>query len=242
MTQTPKTWPAKDPQAVLDYLYAIPLDEGDSVSSHTFTKLQGDVVVDSQDRSGANVTAFLSGGTDGETAVFRVAWDTLGGRTDDAIILLPVLANEPADLVLTGYAKPSAAHLILRYPAFASVPATTIRYWLTDAERYVTSAWSEGDYAAGLMALAAHNMVMSGLGAEAAAVSDVPAGITRMKSGSFELQFTESAANARASGGSDASRYGQEYALLLRRNRGGPYVMPTGALPYNDGRIPSWEV
>jgi hypothetical protein len=107
----------------------------------------------------------------------------------------------------------------------------TIRYWLTDAERYVTSAWSEGDYAAGLMALAAHNMALAGLGTDGAALAGVPAGITRMKSGSLELGFTDAAANARMGGSLESTRYGVEYSLLLRRNRGGPYVMPTGVAP-----------
>lgn len=230
MTQAPKTWAAKDPQAVLDYLYTIPLDEGDSVASYTLTKLSGDVVIDSHSRTGADVTAWLSGGTNGETAVFRVAWVTTDTRADDAIILLPVAANELTALVLTGYAKPSPAHLIIKYPAFAAVPVTTIGFWLTDAERFVTTAWDEGDYAAGLMSLAAHNMALAGLGTEGAALVGVPVGITRMKSGSLELGFTDVAANARLAGGYDSTRYGTEYGLLLRRNRGGPYVAPTGVV------------
>lgn len=238
MTQAPATWTAKDPEAVLDYLYTIPLDEGDSVTSHTFEKLSGDVVIDSESRTGADVTAFLSGGTDGETAIFRVSWETAADRADDAIILLPVFANEPADLVLTGYAKPSAAHLIMRYPVFAAVPIGTIRMWLTDAERSVDSSWIEGDYAAALMALAAHNMALAGYGTEAAAVSGIPSGVKSFKSGQFSAEFTEQQANARASGALSSTRYGLEYQQLLRRNKGGPLVMATGTLPYDPYRYP----
>jgi hypothetical protein len=230
------TWPSKDPDAVLDYEYTIPLDTGDSVSSYTFTKLTGSVVIDSDSRSGADVTVTLSGGTDGETAVFRIAWATLGGRDDDDVITLFVSSHEYVALVLTDYAKPLPPHLRTRYPAFASVDAGTIQYWLTDAERYVTDAWSEGDYAAGLMALAAHNMTLAGYGTEAASLSGVPAGITRMKSGSLELGFTDSAANARLSGDLKSTRYGIEYLALLRRNRAGPLVAPTGVAP--DGVYP----
>jgi hypothetical protein len=236
-------WTAKDPQAVLDYVYRIPLDAGDSVSSATpwITKLSGDVVIDSQSLAsapnttaegyGQDVTVWLSGGTDGETCVFRAEWATAGGRTDDDIITMAVAAHEIDGLVLTGYAKPLPGHLTARYPAFAAVATSTIRAWLTDAERFVTTAWAEGDYAAGLMSLAAHNMALAGLGTDAAALVGVPAGITRMKSGSLELGFTDQAANARMSGGYDSTRYGAEYALLLRRNRGGPYVAPTGIVP-----------
>jgi hypothetical protein len=234
MTQAPKTWAAKDPQAVLDYLYTIPLDTGDSVASYTLTKISTDdgVTVDSDARSGANVTAWLSGGNDGKTGVFRIAWVTTLTRHDDAIILLPIAANEPVALVLTGYAKPSPAHLAIKYPVFAAVSPSTVQFWLTDAERYVTNAWSEGDYAAGLMALAAHNMALAGLGTEAEALADLPAGVSRFKSGTLDVTLTEAAANARINGGSGSTIYGAEYQMLLRKNRAGPLVASTGVAPY----------
>lgn len=238
------SWPAKDPDAVLDYVYRIPLDAGDSVSSGTpwVTKLSGDVVIDSQSLAsppdttdagyGQDVTVWLSGGTDGETAVFRIAWETSGGRQNDDVITLPVIESDITEpLALTGYAKPAPGHLTARYPAFDGVATSTIQYWLTDAERYVTTDWSEGDYAAGLMALAAHNMSVAGLGTDAAALSALPAGVTRIKSGSFEASMTDAAANGRLTGGAGSTRYGQEYMGLLRRNRAGPVIMPSGVAP-----------
>src|SRR6185295_4639729 len=112
-------WASKDPDAVQDYQYTIPLDEGDTVASYTFEKLTGSVAIDSQNRAGAVVTAFLSGGADGETSVFRVSWSTTGGRDDDDVITLFVSSHEYEALVLTDYAKPLPAHLKARYPAFA---------------------------------------------------------------------------------------------------------------------------
>lgn len=229
----PKSWPAKDPESVLDYTYTIALDAGDTVQSSTFEKLSGDVVIDSQLRVGALWTVTLSGGTDGETAVYRVAWITVAGRELDEIITQAVAANEITELELTGFAKPSAAHLIARYPAFADVDVATIRIWLTDAERLVDQSWNEGDYAAALMSLAAHNMALGGLGTEAAVLAGVPSGVTNFKSGSFSLSMTEEAANARAGGGYKATRYGAEFYALLRRNKGGPRVAGTGAVPYD---------
>lgn len=224
------SWPPKDPDAVLDYLYTIPLDEGDSVTASTFTQLSGTVDIESQSRTAAEWTIELSGGEDGETSVFRVEWTTAAGREDDDIITIAVIEN--AVLALTGYAKPTPTHLVTRYPAFAAVPPQTILYWLTDAERYVDHGWTEGDYAAALMALAAHNMSLAGLEVAAVAVGPLPAGVTRIKSGSFELGFTDEAANAKAEGNLDSTRYGAEFKSLLRRNRAGPRVMPTGAIPY----------
>jgi hypothetical protein len=237
-----KTWPAKDPDAVLDYVYRIPLDAGDSVSGQpTFTKLTGDVAIDliasiaapdtTAEGYGQDLTVWLSGGTDGEVSVFRVAWTTVETRTDDDIITLAVSSHELEALALTGYAKPLPGHLVLRYPAFAAVPAGTIQYWLSDAERFVGTSWLEGDYAAGLMSLAAHNMALAGLGTDAASLSGVPAGLTSMKSGTLSLTFSQEAANARLGGNLSSTRYGAEYAVLLGANRGGPLVAPTGIAP-----------
>lgn len=225
--------PAKDPDAVLDYSYTIPLDDGDSVASATFESLSGTVVIDEQSRAGADLSFTLSGGEDGETSVFRVAWTTAGGRTNDDVLTLAVASHEPEALVLSGFAKPSAAHLIARYPAFADVDVSTIRAWLTDAERYVDTTWSEGDYAPAIMALAAHNLALEGFGTEAAALAGVPVGVTSLKSGSFSMTMTSEAANARSSGGYKATRYGLEYYALLRRNKGGPRVAASGVLPYD---------
>lgn len=229
-----KTWAAKDPGAVLDYTYRVPLDTGDSVSSFTLTQLSGTVTVDSsslasapdttEEGYGQNITAWLSGGADGETAVFKVVWTTAETRTDDDIITLALVSKETPALVLTGYAKPLPAHLIARYPAFADVPAATIQAWLTDAERFVSTSWGEGDYAVGLMSLAAHNMAQAGYGT-AGTLASIPRGVSRFKSGTLDVTLTDAVANGTGYG---ATVYGSEYAALLARNRGGPLVVPTG--------------
>lgn len=140
------------------------------------------------------------------------------------------------------YTVPTAAELKVRYVAFASVENATVDYWITDAQRFVGTDWIEGDYGPGLMALAAHNMALEGYGTDAAAIASVPAGVTRMKSGSFEMGFTEAAANARAAGSLESTRYGQKYAALLKSNRGGLFIQPTGVVPYDDCcRFPQGE-
>lgn len=249
MTQAPKSWGTKDPDARLDYIYTIPLDADDTVASFTLEKLSGDATIDagsldpdivssSELERGQEVTAWIEGGTDGETNVFRISWETVAGREDNGIILLGIGANEPEALALTGYAKPEPAHLLLRYPEFAAVDPGTIQFWLTDAERLVTTAWLEGDYAAGLMALAAHNMARTGLGTSGAATASLPAGLTSVKSGSLSLQFSEGVARDRAAGAYGSTIYGAEFEALLRINRGGPRVMGTGSLPYDPLRYP----
>lgn len=237
----PETWPAKDPQAVLDYQYTIPLDEGDAVASSTFTRVAGTVVIDDSDRSGAVWTARLSGGADGETSVFRITWVTTLGQQDEDYVTLPVIAADYVELLYTDYMAPLPQHLVARYPAFAEVATATIQYWLTDSERYVDDSWAEGDYAVAIMALAAHNMALAGLGLDGAASADMPLGVTRLKSGSLDVSFGDEYALARSQGKLSATRYGIEFANLLRRNRAGPRVLPTGTLPYDPLRYPHGE-
>lgn len=242
-----KAWPAKDPDRVDFYGYTIALDAGDSVVAYDLELLDGDVVIDSDARSGADVTAWLSGGTDGTTSVFRVSWETANGVEDDEVITLAVIANEiSVPLPLTGYDKPKPGHLIMRYPTFAAVDPAIIQYWLSDAERYVDDSWLEGDYAAAIMALAAHNLVIAGHGTPAASTSSsstpvLPAGVTSVKSADFSMSVTPEQANARAEGALTSTIYGTEFKALQKRNRGGARVTLTGTAPYDPYLYPMGE-
>ncbi len=242
MTQATQSWVAKDPDARQDYLYTIPLDPADVVASYTLTQVSGTATIDTHSRSGADVTAWISGGADGETDLFKIAWVTVAGREDEAFLTLPIVSGAPTELLLTGYAKPSAAHLAMRYPEFADVAPATIAYWLTDAERQVTTSWIEGDYAGGLMALAAHNLALSGLGANGERDADIPAGVTAMKSADISLNFDAQTVRDKVAGGLSATRYGIEFKRLRRISGGGPRVMGTGTIPYDDwARYPQGE-
>jgi len=235
-----ESWSSKDPDAVLDYVYRIPLGAADSVASASpwVTRLSGTVTIVSQSLAGTpdttdkgygqDVTVWLSGGVDGETDVFQVGWTTVGTRVDDDIITLAVVSKQITALVLTGYAKPLPAHLAIKYPAFAGVATDVIQFWLTDAERSVTSSWRQADYAAGLMALAAHNMAASGLGVDAG-MADVPGGVTSFSIGSLKIGLTNEAANAKLGADYSSTRYGAEFRRLLMANLGGPVIIPTGA-------------
>ncbi len=224
-----KNWPAKDPQAVLDYSYTIPLEAGDAVASHTFEKLSGDVVIDSSGRLGAVVTAWLSGGTEGEISTFRVAWITSAGRADDEEISIAIASN--ANLLLDTDDADAAA-LKAAFPKFAAVADPTIEFWLTRARRAVDDSWCEDDRQMGEMLLAAHYLTLEGFGtgAEAQLAAEGMAGMQQIRSGQLALQKSGAMADA-AAGSLDSTSYGQRYLELLRQNRGGPRVAPTGALP-----------
>ena len=125
------------------------------------------------------------------------------------------------------YTPPTIRMLQVRYPAFACADEAVIQYWLDDAARTVDESWSEGDFAVARMALAAHNMARQGV----ISTSQVPAGVTDFKSGSFSVSLSSEAATIAAKGGFASTIYGQEFAELLRANKGGPRVVGGGAVP-----------
>ncbi|MGE7204912.1 DUF4054 domain-containing protein [Sphingomonas sp. NPDC019816] len=130
------------------------------------------------------------------------------------------------------------ADLKMRYPAFENVDDTRIQYWLTDADRYVTDAWG-ADADPARLAYAAHKLVLSkapGIADDSdLAVLGIPTGVTKFKSASMDVQISEAASNRSLSSGWDATTYGEEFAVILRRNTGGPmlvgYVEPTCGWP-----------
>lgn len=119
------------------------------------------------------------------------------------------------------YTVPSAANLKTRYPAFAAVADATVEYWIADAQRFVDTTWREVDYAPALMARAAHEMALGGIGAG----SGIPEGVTSFKSGSFSANISDAAAQASVKGGLQATRYGREFAAIMRRNFAGPRLV-----------------
>lgn len=212
-----QSWPSKDPDETLDYSWTVPLDADDAITSAALTVVSGTVTIASQDATATGLTAFLSGGADGETAIFSGTATTEGGRTFEETFYLVVRTAVDAEV----------AALRARYPAFASVPSATIRYWLDDAARFVDWSWTDADRPIGLMAVAAHHMAMNGLGSEAA----TPQGVTSFKSGTFSATV-----DARQAGrtGMSATRYGQEFLMLTRRNRGAARVIAAGRAVNND--------
>jgi hypothetical protein len=123
------------------------------------------------------------------------------------------------------YTAATPAELKIRYPAFAAVDAAVVEYWLTDSRLTVVDSWIEDDRARAEMALAAHNMAGSGLGTGGGAVADLAGmGVTSFKSASMSVNFAEGTISAANSGGYASTRYGREFQVFLRRNRGGPFL------------------
>jgi hypothetical protein len=225
------TWPSKHPAEVADYVWDPKLDAGDTVATASITVNDGTVTAEARGPQPGDTTliADVSDGTDGETNVLYAIVTTVGGRTFDQTIYLPVVASASTD--------PNVAALKMRYPAFAVVDDATIAYWLTDAAGYVGSSWSDADRNPGLMAAAAHFMKRAGVpgiaGGDVAGFA--AAGVTHFRSGSFQAQFSDEAVKAQVAGGWASTSYGQEYLLLLRRNVMSMGVTAPGVVPCCDG-------
>lgn len=216
-------WPAKDPDELLDYSWTVPLDDGDTISGFTILLDSGTVTIVTKESSGAAATAWLSGGTNGETALFTLTVTTNGGRTFEEKAALAIVAKSDA-----------ARALISAFPRFAAVPASTIEFWLIRAARGVDTTWTAGDREMGQMLLACHLMTLQGLGtgAEAEANASGTAGFKTIRSGALTLERFDKG------GGDDSTlsqtSYGAQFKDLRRQNCGGPRVMPTGTIPFGD--------
>lgn len=195
------TCPPKTPDAQLDYDCDIPLDEGDTVVSHDLVRLAGTVIIESDNRTAANVVMIFSGGIDGETTVFKLSWVTSAGREDDLIITLAVVGLENFE--------PRIAELRAMFPAFATVPDATIALWLRKADLFIGDNWPVGDRDDAVFVVAAHNMALIGLGQGTA-----PQGVTSFKSGTFSVTVSDKVASATGFG---ATIYGRLYLGLCQR-------------------------
>lgn len=80
------SWPAKDPNEVLDYRvdWTDRLLDGETISTSDFTLASGDVMIDSEPSPVAGVaTVWLSGGTEGTVSVLTNRITTSSARTYD---------------------------------------------------------------------------------------------------------------------------------------------------------------
>jgi len=128
------------------------------------------------------------------------------------------------------YETPTAAELIARFPAFASVDPATLDVYISDAATDgVDRSWSEGRYKLAIVALAAHNMALLGIGDHGQVAGYARQGLAEIKTGNFSAKLGDATVARASRGGLDATPYGQQYKLLLRREKGGPRVV--GAAP-----------
>lgn len=143
------TWPAKDPDEVLEYSWDVPLDAGDAIDSRTVTLIAGDAVLGSVADANGIVTVELSGGTAGTTSVIEMVANTTEGRTHVQNFSLPI--NSSGDLLavttdelrteLRDVADPDNVLLALIEAATSYVEEATGLALVARTEVYALDGW-----------------------------------------------------------------------------------------------------
>lgn len=122
------------------------------------------------------------------------------------------------------YTRLTLAQFIAMFPAFATLTQGPYDLYVAKAEK--RAAVCLGDfYQDGVELLTAHLLAKAGIGVDPGMAMLASTGATSFKSGTFSASISESVASSRARGGYQATPYGQEYAILLRENCGGPRLV-----------------
>lgn len=207
-------WPAKRQDEVLSYTWTPPLENGEHIDAITVTRISGDAVVDDSEYSNTAATVTISNGT--SDSAFELTVTTALGQTYQTTALLQVAPEHDTDV----------ATFLAAFPGFAGVADATLAFWIGRAQGAIDSSWSSHDKDFAGYLLAAHYLTLNGLGtgAEAELASNGVTGMTRLKSGAFEISM----ANVESKGAYSGTRYGLQFMELLRRNKGGPIVTGGG--------------
>jgi hypothetical protein len=215
-------WPAKDPNEILDYSWTVALDAGDSITAHTATIVSGTATIQSSSAASGKVTAFITGGVDGQSVVIEMRATTAGGRVFEHSGQISIISSANAFEVAFKAA----------YPAFADTPREAIAYWHDRALRVVDARFGD-DQSHAAMLLTAHYLTIQGQGESAEAQRHAKfGGATSIKSGTLSINWDSSAGQAPKSR-FEATRYGLEFLPLLRSYCGGPRITATGIAPLN---------
>lgn len=128
------------------------------------------------------------------------------------------------------YVAPTPEEFKAAFPSFADVSDDAVQAALDEAALYVDACWIEDFRRPAVMLYAAHALTLQGLGtgAESQAAAVGASDARRIRSGSFELERTSSASSGGAATVPDPwgmTSFGRRFYALLRRNRGGPFVV-----------------
>lgn len=89
-----RTWPAKDPNDILDYRidWSRRLDNGDTISTAVFSlETAAGLAIQSQSKTDTTATVWLTGGTAGETAEILCRIVTAEARQMDQSVPLAIV-------------------------------------------------------------------------------------------------------------------------------------------------------
>lgn len=223
-----KSWSPKDPDEVINYElpWGDELQTGDTIATSEWPpELIDGVVLDATTISDDDLSTYarVSGGVDGTTATLINRVTTANGETLELLVLLPIVATEA--VALGEYETPRPRDLVARYPAFHAVPYDTIQIYINDALTVVDTTWLAADYPLAIIAFAAHNMTLIGLGEMSQAQQHARGGVSSIRDGAFSVSFNDKCVQGLNDGSLKSTVYGQTYRNLLRRNKAGPRVI-----------------
>ncbi len=224
----PVYWEPKDPDEAKNYSVdwgKDALEAGDTVLTSLWLNAVGGAV-DANSISPDKLFTYarISGGVVGTMASFLNRITTTNGETLEQVVILPIVASTGVAL-LGEYETPTPAHLITTYPAFANVAYATIAAHIQGALGGVDTTWFAVDYPRAIMALAAHNMALLGIGTVDESEGYARKGVTSIRDGAFSVQFSDKRVADLTGGSWSASPYGRLYESLLASNKGGPRVI-----------------
>lgn len=119
------------------------------------------------------------------------------------------------------YTRLTLAQFKALYPAFDTLTQEQYDIYVARAEKRVKDCL--GDYyQEGVELLTAHLLMLNSVGTSNPSGFLASSGATSFKSGAFTASISEAVAQQRSNGDFNATPYGQQYALLLRQECGGP--------------------
>ena len=128
------------------------------------------------------------------------------------------------------YQQATVSDVTMRYPEFVNVPEVRVQYWLADAPNaFDVERLGKNQVIA--QALYAAHMLAGEASTGGAGESEIPAGVTSMRSGSLSLSFDGQYVRDQAAGGYASTRYGAQLASLLRSYLGGARVTSASGIP-----------
>jgi hypothetical protein len=120
------------------------------------------------------------------------------------------------------YDAPTVAEFKARFPTVAgSKSDPTIQAFLDEATNTIDTTWREADYKIAIMYLAAHNMTLEDNAASGGGGA-VASGVVASESfGGMSISYDNSKGGSDAAANSEwgATFYGQQFYLLLKRNK-----------------------
>lgn len=122
------------------------------------------------------------------------------------------------------YDAPTPTEFKARFPEFASETDQRVQIFLTEAGTQVDTSWIEADYPTAIMFLAAHKLAMANANAGSGGGSASSGPISSESFQGMSRSYDNSKMTAAQKSSYGGTWYGQEFYLLLQKNKPGVMV------------------